>query len=184
MSEIPEIRQRTDVAQNKFFTFAEERLGLANGGDYTYYHLESHFDAVVVVPVLPDGNLVIERIYRHPYRRYFHEFPAGGIEPGEDPCAAGARELAEETGFRAETVEPLVSMEAMPGLLRMRLHFVLAQGLHADAELERDAMEILEVQHLSESAAWDLARDEAASSFLTMGLLALAKHRHSESEAP
>jgi ADP-ribose pyrophosphatase len=168
---IPEIRARREVSRNRFLSYVEEDLLDRTGKPYTYYQVESRWDAVVVVPVLDDGRLVLERIYRHPYRAFLLEFPAGGIEPGEDPISCAKRELAEETGYRATRAAPLGVFEAMPGLLRMRLHFVLALGLEPGAERRLEAMEILEVEHFTREQAWAEAEKQPASSFLTIGLL-------------
>lgn len=176
---VPPVTARRVVSENRFLAYVEEDLRDRHGRPYTYYQVESRFDAVVVVPVLADGRLVVERIYRHPYRRHFLEFPAGGIEPGEAPLAAAARELAEETGFLAATLTPLLACEAMPGLLRLRLHLVLATDLtRAPEAVRHDGMEMIQVEHLSEDALWTVVHGEdVPSSFLTMGLLAYAAHR-------
>ncbi len=60
-----------------------------------------HPGAVMVVPLLDDGRLVMERQWRHPVGRTMLEFPAGKLDSGELPLACGIRELAEETGYRA-----------------------------------------------------------------------------------
>ena len=60
-----------------------------------------HPGAVMVVPLLADGRLVVERQWRHPLARSFVEFPAGKLEAGEPPLECAIRELAEETGYRA-----------------------------------------------------------------------------------
>jgi ADP-ribose pyrophosphatase len=60
-----------------------------------------HPGAVMVVPLLDDGRVVIERQWRYPLARVMIEFPAGKIDPGEPPLQCAIRELIEETGYRA-----------------------------------------------------------------------------------
>lgn len=60
-----------------------------------------HPGAVMVVPLLDDGRVVVERQYRYPLGRVMTEFPAGKIDPGEPPLRCAVRELIEETGYRA-----------------------------------------------------------------------------------
>jgi ADP-ribose pyrophosphatase len=60
-----------------------------------------HPGAVMVIPLLDDGRLVMERQWRHPVNRTMLEFPAGKLEAAEAPIACAIRELAEETGYRA-----------------------------------------------------------------------------------
>ena len=60
-----------------------------------------HPGAVVILPLLDDGKVLLERQYRYPLHDVFIEFPAGKIDPGESTLVCAARELAEETGYRA-----------------------------------------------------------------------------------
>ena len=60
-----------------------------------------HPGAVVVIPLLEDGRLVLERQYRYPIGHVMTEFPAGKLDAGEDPLLCGQRELLEETGYTA-----------------------------------------------------------------------------------
>jgi ADP-ribose pyrophosphatase len=63
-----------------------------------------HPGASMVVPLLDDGRVLIERQYRHPNRCIFTEFPAGKIDPGEPPLVTAFRELREETGYEAAEI--------------------------------------------------------------------------------
>ncbi len=181
---LPDVLARRELSRNRFLSYVEEDLLDRHGQPYTYYQVEARYDAVIIVPLLADGRLVLERIYRHPYRRYFLEFPAGGIEPGENPLAAAKRELAEETGYLAGRLTTLGSMEVMPGLLRMRVTYVLAEELVPGAERALEAMEMLEVEELTRDQAWTAATEEFTSSFLTNGLLWLERHERATIEQP
>src|SRR5258706_489706 len=112
----PTVSARRDISTNRFLPSVEEDLTDPLRRPSTYYQVEAKWDAVVIVPVLDDGGLVLERIYRHPYRGFMLEFPAGGIDAGEEPLAAAKRELAEETGYQAGRLASLGTYEVMPGL--------------------------------------------------------------------
>ncbi len=73
---------------------------LPDGSEATREYIV-HPGAVMVVPVLDDGRLVVVRQYRYPVGRAMLEFPAGKIDAGEPPFECAVRELAEETGYRA-----------------------------------------------------------------------------------
>src|SRR5713226_5298546 len=62
----------------------------------------THPGSVVILPVLPDGRILLIRQYRHAARQYLWELVAGRMDPGETPKKAAARELIEETGYRAK----------------------------------------------------------------------------------
>lgn len=174
MEPLPRTGARRVLAGNRFFDLIEEEIEDRNGAPYPYYAVHSKWNAVVAIPVLPDGRLVVERVYRHPYRAWLHEFPAGGIEPGEDPCAAAVRELREETGWTAGRATLLDGFEVMPGLLRMQLSLVLCQDLTPGGRKALEAAEFLRVLELTRSEAWAVARGPGpVSSFLTLGLMAL-----------
>lgn len=163
--------------RNRFFRVLEEDVPDRLGRPYSYNTVACAWDVVVVVPLLADGRLVIERIYRHPYRRTFLEFPAGGIEASEDPLAAAARELAEETGYRAGRLSSLQTFATLPGLMHMTTHLILAEDCVLAGDTAHEAMEHIEVMTMDLPAAWAAARAEPLpSAFLVQGLSALAAH--------
>lgn len=88
-----------------------------------------HPGAVVVLPRLADGRVVLIRNYRTAVGKHVIELPAGTLEPGEDPVLAAHRELAEETGYRAKSMDLLASFFSSPGILDERMHLFLATGL-------------------------------------------------------
>ena len=84
------------------------------------------------------------RQYRHGADMITLEFPAGLVEPGEDPAAAAARELLEETGFRADRITPLGSMRPNPAFMNNRCYSFLAEGLTRVGETALDDLEELD----------------------------------------
>ena len=103
-----------------------------------------HPGAVMIVPLLPDGRVVLERQFRYPLKRTVIEFPAGKIDVGEPPFKCAQRELLEETGYRAARWSYLGGLHNAIGYSDEKIEMFLAEELtHAGATL--DAGETLEV---------------------------------------
>lgn len=103
-----------------------------------------HPGAVMVVPLLDDGRLVLERQYRYPLKSSLIEFPAGKIDPGEDILACAQRELREETGYTAREWTHLGGFHNAVGYCDEKIEVYLARGLTFDA-MANDDGEVLEV---------------------------------------
>jgi len=105
-------------------------------------------DWVNVVPVVttPSGEpgFLMVRQYRHGADAITTEFPAGLIEPGEDPAGAAARELEEETGWRAGRLTPLNTVAPNPAFMNNRSFTFLAEDLVKTGEIRPDELESLE----------------------------------------
>ena len=86
----------------------------------------THPGSVVVLPVLPNGRIVMIQQYRHATRQYLWELVAGRMEPGEDPKEAAARELVEETGYKAKKMRVFLDVFPTPGFLEERMFLLLA----------------------------------------------------------
>jgi ADP-ribose pyrophosphatase len=99
----------------------------------------THPGSVVVLPVLQDGRIVMIRQYRHATRQYLWELVAGRIDEGERVKEAAARELLEETGYKAKRFTEFLDVFPTPGFLEERMHILLAEGLTAgEAQPEED----------------------------------------------
>jgi ADP-ribose pyrophosphatase len=98
-----------------------------------------HPGAVAVLPMVAVDRVCLLRNRRPNAGATLIEIPAGTLEPGEDPAAAGPRELAEETGYRAGRWRKLTEFYPSPGVLSELLHVYVAEDLTSgEMALERD----------------------------------------------
>ena len=103
-----------------------------------------HQDSVVIVPVDSNDELVLVRQFRYPVGETLLEAPAGNVEEGEEPEECAQRELQEEIGHRAESLERLGSFWMSPGFCTEKMHAFVARGL-SPSSLAPDDDENIEV---------------------------------------
>lgn len=116
------------VHQGSFFDVHRDKVLLPDGAASWREYIR-HPGAVVVLPVLDDGRLLMERQFRYPLNRVFWEFPAGKIDKGEAPLESAKRELMEETGYTASSWRFVCSVHNAIGYSDEVLHLYLAEGL-------------------------------------------------------
>ena len=122
-----------------------------------------HAGAAAVVPVLsskdaPDPAVLLLRQYRYAAGGPLWEIPAGVLEPGEAPIECARRELREETGASAESVEYLTTIFTTPGFTDEVIHLYLATGIAA-GEPNHEADEFMEVEARPMSKVLEMIRD-------------------------
>ena len=105
---------RDYLYENPWCAFRVDSVELPDGARIEYGVLESGGFAAVV-PVTGGGDVVLVRQWRQPLGAFTLELPTGGVDAGEEPAQAARRELLEETGFRAEGLEHLVSVHTSTG---------------------------------------------------------------------
>lgn len=127
--------------ESKKFRIRECQVKARSGGTAPRHYIHSQ-DAVVVVPELEDGRLVLIRNQRFAVGQELFEFPAGTLEAGEDPAECALRELEEETGHRARIVEKLGDFHTSPGLLTERMFVFLAKELEFVGQKLEDTEQI------------------------------------------
>ena len=148
MSTLTEDRISGEVVYHgKFFRVCRDIVRLPDGTTATREYIV-HPGAVLVVPVLEDGRLVVERQFRYPLGRVMLEFPAGKIDPPESPLVTGRRELLEEAGYTAETWTSLGLVHTVVSYSTEAIELFVAEGLaHVGAKL--DDGEFLELGTMS-----------------------------------
>lgn len=131
------------VAEGGMLTVKRDQVRLPNG-HASYREYVMHPGAVVIVPLLPNGNVVLEKQFRYPLHQVFIELPAGKIDLGEDILITGQRELLEETGYSATEWVKLGHQHPCIGYSNEVIHMYLARGLTSGSH-QRDEDETLEV---------------------------------------
>ena len=121
-----------EVADFRIFRMASEVYARPDGaGEYDFYVILSD-DWVNVVPVTDEGKVVLIRQWRAGSDEVAIEVPGGMIDAGEDPAAAAARELAEETGYGCREVLRTGKLRPNPAIQRNFLHTFVAVGARRD----------------------------------------------------
>jgi ADP-ribose pyrophosphatase len=103
-----------------------------------------HPGAVIIIALLDEATVIMERQFRYALGRHFFELPAGKIEPGEQPLATAQRELLEECGYTATEWRHLATLHPCVGYSDERFELYLARGLHHVGR-ELDEGEFLDV---------------------------------------
>jgi len=104
----------TELFKGRLLHAFRDTVSLPDGSEATREYVV-HPGAVVMIPMLDDGRLILERQFRYPMQRVMIEFPAGKLDHGEHPLACAKRELLEETGYvarewaRAGLMHPVIS---------------------------------------------------------------------------
>ncbi|MGH9433438.1 MAG: NUDIX hydrolase [Terriglobia bacterium] len=144
MSSSYRVLKSQQIYKGKIIELRVDRI-VEPGGIEADRELVVHPGSVVVLPVFADGRVLLVRQFRYAARQALWELVAGGLEPREKPLKAAARELEEETGYRARRFKLLFNFFPSPGILTERMHMVMAQGLTpGEANPEED--EQLEVR--------------------------------------
>ncbi|WP_086774470.1 ADP compounds hydrolase NudE [Vibrio coralliirubri] len=150
----PEILAQQTVAQSKLFSIESLDLRFSNGEQRTYERMKpSGRNAVMMVPITEQGDILLVREYAAGTERYELGFPKGLIDPGEQPNEAAVRELKEEIGFGANKLTPLKEVILAPSYFSSKMTLFIAEELYPE-KLEGDEPEPLDI------VRWPLAQAE------------------------
>jgi ADP-ribose pyrophosphatase len=127
------------------FDVRRDEVALPDGTETDYPYVDEP-PAVVVLPFRPDGDVVVIEEWRQAVGRINRGLPAGSIEDGDDDAAAAARrELAEETGYEADTIAPLCTVEPSNGVANAVHHHFVARGCVPAGDPDLDHNETIRV---------------------------------------
>ncbi len=137
------LRSSRKLFESPWYAVQQDELTLPSGEEITYTRIV-HPGYAMVVPVFDDGQVLMERIYRHTLQGSTLECPSGGLD-GEPPEVAARRELEEETGHRAARWEHLGVFQGSSGISDEHYHLFLATGLTNDGRMARECTESMEL---------------------------------------
>ncbi len=133
-----------DIFDGVILHVKRDQVALPNGSP-AVREVIRHIGAVCVIPVLDNGDVIMERQYRYPLDRVILEIPAGKLDaPDENRLSAIQRELREETGYTADSWTEIGDFHPAPAYSDEYITMYLAQGLHKGAQ-DLDADEFLDI---------------------------------------
>lgn len=118
-----------DVFDGVLLHVKRDTVKLPNGDTSTREWIK-HQGAAAVLPILPNGDIILVKQYRYPIGKVTLEIPAGKLDsPDEEPLVCATRELAEETGYTAANYQKLTTLATTVGFSNEYIHIYLATGL-------------------------------------------------------
>ena len=167
------------VFDGHFLKVKRDSVRLPDGADATREYIV-HPGAVMIIPILDDKRLLLERQYRYPMGRVILEFPAGKIDPGEDILACARRELLEETGYTAKEWAHAGVLHNAIAYSNEGIEIFFARGLSAGKQ-KLDQGEFLElVTHSTTELDALAASGELTDAKTLIGLLWLTRWQDGE----
>lgn len=181
----PRIVRRETIATGKKYDYVRLHVHYPSGKTAAR-EMVRHPGAVVIVPALPDGRIVMMKIFRLAVNDWVWECCAGTIErprladetfgPGEDPALCASRELVEETGYKPAKLTPLATFHTTPGLTDERMHAFFASDLtFVGQKLEED--EFIQVKLVEPADVWRMIDQGQIADGKTLAALLLAARR-------
>lgn len=144
MEEIKRL-SRDLVSKGAIIDYYQDTVQIPNGNIVKWDFID-HKGAAAVVPVNDEGKLIMVRQYRNALNRYTLEIPAGGLSGADEPTMdAAARELTEETGYRADKLELLLSIRTTVAFCNEKIDIYVATGL-TPGEQRLDEDEYVDVE--------------------------------------
>jgi ADP-ribose pyrophosphatase len=126
------------------FHIVHEDVVLPDGTETDYDFLVDD-PAVVLLPFTPDGDVVLVEEWRQAVKRVNRALPAGSVEADEDFAVAARRELREETGYEADSLERFATHEPANAITDAVFHYFVARGCEPTAEQDLDFNESIRV---------------------------------------
>ena len=170
-----EVLSSQQVFSGRAFNLRVDQVSI-DGGPALPWEIIEHTGGVAMVPLDDAGNVLMVRQYRHAVATELLELPAGTVKKGEDPAATADRELQEEVGMRAASLELIGEFFLAPGYSSELMRVYLATGL-TSATLPQDADEVIRVERVPFAEAVRMAIKGQIRDAKSVAGLLLAAHK-------
>ena len=167
-------RTEREIYAGRIVTLRLKYLRQSNGR-ILLREIVEHAPGAAVVAVDTDDWVLLVRQHRPAVDANLLELPAGLVDPGEQPIESARRELAEETGFTADHLAPLVRCYTSPGFSTELIHIFVATGLHEGTATHDEEEEIELVRMPLEDAIQQVLEGEISDAKTIAGLLAFRR---------
>lgn len=161
-------RSSTPRGDYRVFRVREDiSLSPATGEEFSFYVIESNA-WVNIIPVTPEGRIIMIRQYRHGIRSSTLEVPGGLVDDGETPREAAIREMSEETGYTSDDVVSLGAVAPNPAIQENRCYTFLARNATLQHRQHLDGAEIIDVLEIDQEEIPALIRSGEISHALVV----------------
>lgn len=167
---------RKKIGDYRIFSLYNELYEMPDGRKHDFFVMECA-DWVNIVPIMPDGRVVLIKQFRAGSGEITYEIPGGMIEKGESPEEGALRELQEETGYRPEKIELTGVVEPNPAFIRNKCYMFVARDVQKVSGQNLDPGEVIEY----EFATWDeidrYVKEGKIKHSLVLNALCFAKYK-------
>jgi ADP-ribose pyrophosphatase len=147
------------IYEGRVLSLRVDEIDKPRGTGRRSVEIVEHSGGAAIIAMPTPGEIILVRQYRHAVGETLWEAPAGMIEAGEDPAVTAARELEEETGYKAKRLRYIRSLYPTPGFCMERVHLFAAEELSPGEQRQEDIEEI-EVRAWPLKEAWALVESD------------------------
>jgi ADP-ribose pyrophosphatase len=159
------------VLESPYLRIRRDRIVLPEGTIIDDYFVRESRGYVIVFAITPEKNVLLVRQYKHGIGKVLLELIAGAIDEGEEPAQTAVRELAEETGYAAESFEHAAAFVTDPTNADTIAHVFVARGAYKCGAQKLDVTENISVELATLVELRDLIRNGAVESMPHVGAI-------------
>lgn len=171
------ILKSEELIKNNFFSIQKDRCEKTDGTIVEDYYTVHRPEVAIIIAFTPAMELVLIHQYRHPVQSFDYELPAGFMEASEsDLLQTAKRELLEETGYEAESLEKIQETYSSAGFMSNHVHFFIGFNAKKVSEQKLDQDEELSVYVLAWAQALEFLQQEKIKDLGSVAGILLAKN--------